>query len=119
MANGDKISKWIGFIEKIGLPGALLIMICVGLYFGAVEPLVDVATEQLITQTRVLEGISDMTQHINAVVQSDQAERKSEAIAGVQALLERHDHETGKQLERQTQILDRLAEVVDRMEKKQ
>jgi hypothetical protein len=117
MADAEKITKWAAFTERIGLPGALLIMVCLGLYFGAVQPIVTVASKHIETQTEVLSDIGDTIENIHVVVESDRAEKKKEAIDDVQDLLERHDYEALRSLDAQTKILDKLVTIIDDMKK--
>jgi len=88
-------------------------MICVGLYFGAVQPLVAVASEHVSAQTSLLAESTKKLNSVLTVVEADKAERKSEKLSSIEAMLERHDQEMIQQMERQTVILEKLSDIIE------
>ena len=86
-AVGTKWYRWEMLIERIGLPGALLVALMSGGYFLVAEPLVNGALAYLQTQTLALERMSNDVRETRLLVESDKAERKAELIEDIRSLI--------------------------------
>jgi len=86
-AVGTKWYRWEMLIERIGLPGALLVALMSAGYFLVAEPLVNGALAYLQTQTLALERMSNDVRETRLLVESDKAERKAELIEDIRSLI--------------------------------
>lgn len=97
MTNSTNGEKWARFTERVGLPGAVLLLILAGIYFGVAKPLVASAVENMQAQTNKLDSI-------HTVVEADAAEDKAAQIAEIRQMLQR-----------QTIILERLSLIMEEL----
>ena len=105
MANGDTATKWMSFISQVGVPGSLLFLVSIGLYF--------LADNYLATQTNVLRQVSETISDINIAVESDKAEGKIDILKSIKKDIDDHDKEVCTQLKLQTKILEKLTHIVE------
>jgi uncharacterized membrane protein (DUF106 family) len=108
MANGDTATKWMGFISQVGVPGALLFLVSIGLYY--------LADNYLATQTEVLREVSKTISDINVAVEADRAENKVDLLKDIKEDMQQHDKEVNIHLGVQTKILEKLSDIAVKQE---